>query len=84
MGEKKEHKTYLLLDAKIAKDFHEQAMKKAEYPLDYGGMRVLKQELIDLCGVTELEAHNILCGRTTGDTWYISAHGTATSLLAGY
>ena len=32
MGEKKEHKTYLLLDAKIAKDFHEQAMKKAEYP----------------------------------------------------
>ena len=67
MVEKKEHKTYLLLDAKIAKDFHEQAMKKAEYPLDYGGMRVLKQELIDLCGVTELEAHNILCGRNVND-----------------
>lgn len=60
-------KTYILLDTKIAKSFHEQAMKTAEYPLDYGGMFVLKKELMDLCGVTELEAHNILCGRNVGD-----------------
>lgn len=60
-------KTYLLLDAKIAKDYHEQAMKLPEYPLDTGEMRSLKREVIDLCGVTELEAHNILCGRNVSD-----------------
>ncbi len=65
-------KTQLLLDAKIAKDFHEQAKKLSEYPLDYGSMAVLKKELIELCGVTELEALNILCGRNVRD--YISKY----------
>lgn len=60
-------KTQLLLDAKIAKDFHEQAKHLPEYPLDYGSMSGLKKELIDLCGVTELEALNILCGRNVRD-----------------
>lgn len=55
------------MDAKIAQLFHEQAQKKTAYPLDCGEMRVLKEELIDLCGVTELEAHNILCGRNVND-----------------
>ena len=60
-------KTQLLLDAKIAKDFHEQAKKLSEYPLDCGSMSALKKELMELCGVTELEAHNILCGRNVSD-----------------
>lgn len=60
-------KAYILLDAKIAKEFHEQAMKTAEYPLDYGAMFALKWELVKLCGVTELEAHNILCERNVSD-----------------
>ena len=60
-------KTQLLLDAKIAKDFHEQAKRLPEYPLDYGSMSGLKKELVDLCGVTELEALNILCGRNVRD-----------------
>lgn len=60
-------KTQLLLDAKIAKDFQEQAKKLSEYPLDYGSMSVLKKELMELCGVTELEALNILCGRNVRD-----------------
>lgn len=67
MGENKKQKTYILLDAKIAKEFQEQALKTTEYPLDCGRMRALKNELIDLCGVTELEAHNILCGRNVND-----------------
>lgn len=57
----------LLLDAKIAKDFQEQAKKLPEYPLDYGTMSNLKKELVELCGVTELEALNILCGRNVSD-----------------
>jgi len=60
-------KTQLLLDAKIAKDFHEQAKKLSEYPLDCGSMTTLKKELMELCGVTELEALNILCGRNVRD-----------------
>lgn len=62
-----QRKSQLLLDRKIAKDFHEQAKKLTEYPLDYGSMSGLKNELMDLCGVTELEALNILCGRNVGD-----------------
>lgn len=62
-----EQKSFVLLDWKIAQDFHKQAMKTPEYPLDCGRMRSLKKELIDLCGVTEIEAINILCGRNVGD-----------------
>lgn len=60
-------KSFILLDWKIAQDFHRQAMKTPEYPLDCGRMTGLKKELVELCGVTELEAFNILCGRNTGD-----------------
>lgn len=59
--------SYILLDTKIAERFHKQALKTSEYPLDYGQMHVLKKELMDLCGVTELEALNILCGRNVRD-----------------
>lgn len=60
-------KSFILLDRKIVQDFREQAMKTLEYPLDCGRMTVLKKELMELCGVTELEAHNILCGRNIED-----------------
>ena len=60
-------KTYILLDTKIAKDFHKQAKRLPEYPLDCGSMSGLKKELMDLCGVTELEATNILCARNVRD-----------------
>ena len=65
-------KSFILLDWQIANDFHKQAMKTTEYPLDYGRMTILKKELIELCGVTEIEALNILCGRNTAD--YISKY----------
>ena len=64
--------TYILLDTVIAEEFHKQALKTPEYPLDYGKMHDLKKELIDLCGVTEIEALNILCGRNVRD--YISKY----------
>lgn len=60
-------KTYVLLDEGIAESFQTQAKKTKEYPLDYGEMCILKKELMNLCGVTELEAHNILCNRNVGD-----------------
>lgn len=63
----KKDKEYILLDAKIAKDFHEQARKTNEYPLDCGRMTELKKELMNLCGVTELEAFNILCCKNVKD-----------------
>ena len=63
---------YILLDTSIAEEFHKQALKTPEYPLDCGHMRNLKKELMDLCGVTELEALNILCKRNVQD--YISKY----------
>lgn len=63
-------KAYILLDTKIADEFHEQAMKTLEYPLDCGKMSILKKELMNLSGVTELEAHNILCGKNVRDYIY--------------
>ena len=59
--------SFVLLDWKIAQEFHEQAKKQSEYPSVYGKMAVLKEELINLCGVTEIEAINILCGRNVED-----------------
>ena len=44
-------KAQLLLDARIAKEFHEHEKKSAEYPLDCGAMSDLKNELMELCGV---------------------------------
>ena len=66
-NERNVEKMQLLLDVKIAKDFQEQAKKLPEYPLDYGTMSNLKKKLMELCGVTELEALNILCGRNVSD-----------------
>ena len=33
--------SYILLDTKIAEQFHKQALKTPEYPLDYGKMQNL-------------------------------------------
>lgn len=66
-NERNVEKMQLLIDVKIAKDFQEQAKKLPEYPLDYGTMSNLKKELMELCGVTELGALNILCGRNVSD-----------------
>ena len=60
-------RSFILLDRKIVQDFREQAKKTPEYPLDCGRMTALKKELIELCGVTELEAFNILCGKNVED-----------------
>lgn len=65
-------KAYILLDTKLAEKFHEQALKMPEYPLNYGQMHNLKKNLMDLCGITEIEALNILCGRNVQD--YISKY----------
>lgn len=62
-----EQKSFILLDRKIVQDFREQAKKTSEYPLDCGRMTFLKKELMELCGVTELEAFNILCGKNIDD-----------------
>ena len=53
-------KSFLLLDEKVARYFHDIALKTREYPLDYGEMRQLRCELQNLCGITELEALNVL------------------------
>jgi len=57
----------VLLNEKIVDDFHEAAKNTKEYPMSCGSMLVLKNELMDLCGVTELEAINILCRRNFKD-----------------
>ena len=58
---------FLLLDKKIAKEFHESAKQTAEYPHDVGEMRQLKKTLQNLCGITELEALNVLINRNVAD-----------------
>lgn len=50
----------ITLDKKIAKEFHEAATRTPEYPCDYGEMRRLRVELQNLCGITEVEALNVL------------------------
>ncbi len=52
----------VLLTQPIARDFHEFAKTLPEYPMDFGMMRVLRDELVTLCGVSEVEAVNILHG----------------------
>ena len=56
-------KTLLALDKKIAREFHSCAVKTKEYPNNYGEMSQLRMELQDLCGITELEALNVLIYR---------------------
>ncbi len=60
-------KNFLLLDEKTADEFHALALKTPDYPQDKEEMSILKKQLIDLCGVTELEALNILIGRNVKD-----------------
>ncbi len=59
--------SYLALDRKIANLFHSCAKNTKEYPNDYGEMRRLKIELQNLCGITELEAFNVLIYRNVSD-----------------
>ena len=63
---------FILLDRKIAREFQKQAVSTKEYPMDFGEMWDLKQELLKLCGLTELEAHNVLIDRNVSD--YISKY----------
>ena len=63
---------YLLLDKRIAKEFHRCAEQTQEYPNDYGEMKRLRVELQKLCGITELEALNVLIDRNVTD--YISKY----------
>ena len=60
-------KTYLALDRKIAMKFQAYAEKTPEYPHDYGEMRRLRIKLQNLCGITELEALNVLISRNVSD-----------------
>ena len=59
--------TFLLIDEKIVKEFQSSAIKTKEYPHDYGEMRELRIKLQELCGITEIEALNILIDRNVGD-----------------
>lgn len=59
--------SYVAIDNKIALNFHKSALCTKEYPNDYGEMRNLRIELQKLCGVTELEAINILINRNVTD-----------------
>ncbi len=60
-------KTYINLDKKIAKEFHASAVRTKEYPYDCGEMRLLRLELMNLCGITEIEALNVLTYRNVED-----------------
>ena len=61
------NRSFLALDKKIAKEFHKCAEKTKEYPYDQGEMRRLRIELQELCGITELEALNVLICRNVSD-----------------
>lgn len=65
-------KSFLLLDRKIAKEFHRYAEQTTEYPNNYGEMTRLRIVLQKLCGITELEAINVLIDRNVSD--YISKY----------
>ena len=56
------YESFLLLDKKTAYYYHGLAEQTKEYPQDYGEMRRLRSELQDLCGITEIEALNVLTG----------------------
>ena len=62
----------IALDKKIVDEFTELAVKTKEYPNDYGEMRKLRIELQNLCGITEIEAFNVLIKKNIMD--YISKY----------
>ena len=64
---KKKDNAFLALDKIIANEFHKCAEKTREYPHDYGEMRRLRIELQELCGITEIEALNVLIYRNVSD-----------------
>ena len=66
---------FLALDKKTATQFHECAKHTKEYPHDMGEMRKLRIELQALCGITELEAMNVLIYRNVSD--YIHKYNSA-------
>ncbi len=66
---------FLALDKKTATQFHECAKRTKEYPHDMGEMRKLRIELQALCGITELEAMNVLIYRNVSD--YIHKYNNA-------
>lgn len=74
-------KSFLTLDKKIALEFHKCAENTPEYPHDYGEMRQLRIELQNLCGITELEALNVLIYRNVSD--YIWKYNRCASIEIG-
>ena len=56
------YESFLLLDKNTAYYYHGHAEQTKEYPQDFGEMRRLRSELQDLCGITEIEALNVLTG----------------------
>lgn len=76
-------KAPLALDRKIAEEFHACAEETKEYPHDYGEIRRLRMELQELCGITELEALNVLIYRNVSDyIWkYNRVNSAADSLM---
>ncbi len=67
--------SFLVLDRRTADQFHEYAKHTKEYPHDMGEMRKLRIELQALCGITELEAMNVLIYRNVSD--YIHKYNSA-------
>lgn len=76
-------KAQLALDKKIAEEYHACAEKTIEHPHDYGEMRMLRMELQELCGITELEALNVFTYRNVSDyIWkYNRVNSAADSLV---
>ena len=67
-----ERKSMVVLDKRIVDEFNELEVKTKEYPNDCGEMRWLRIELQNLCGITEIEAFNVLLKRNIMD--YISKY----------
>ncbi len=67
LRERDTYVSYLVLDEKIAEEFHSRAFFLKEYPCDYGKMRQLRIRLQHLCGLTELEALNVLTNHNVDD-----------------
>ncbi len=74
-------KALLALDKRIAREFHSCAVKTKEYPNNYGEMSQLRMELQALCGITELEALNVLAYRNVSD--YIRKYNNGTVIGIG-
>lgn len=56
-----------LLTTEIAYSYQSRARALPGYPSDVGEVRKLKLELLERCGLTELEAYNVLLGNHVSD-----------------